>query len=130
MSTNKCKKCGNAFEVDESETWKKLCLPCWKLSKGYTTPNTKTASPKQPELLAKILALEGQLAESKVLGGKFQALYESSKGKIKELQLMLLLSQDPIPADMLRRVIMLCHPDKHGNSKASTEATKFLLSLR
>ena len=35
-----------------------------------------------------------------------------------------------IPADMLRRLIQLCHPDKHGGSAASTKATEYLLSLR
>lgn len=35
-----------------------------------------------------------------------------------------------IPADMLRRLIQLCHPDKHGGSAASTKATEYLLSIR
>lgn len=36
----------------------------------------------------------------------------------------------PIPPDMLRRLLQLCHPDKHGNSEAATVATQFLLRLR
>ncbi|MEN9503065.1 MAG: hypothetical protein RI964_2350 [Pseudomonadota bacterium] len=35
-----------------------------------------------------------------------------------------------IPADMLKRLIHLCHPDKHGGSKASTLATEWLLQQR
>lgn len=35
-----------------------------------------------------------------------------------------------IPADMLKRLIYLCHPDKHDSSKASSIATEWLLSLR
>lgn len=35
-----------------------------------------------------------------------------------------------IPEDMIDRLIRLCHPDKHKNSKASTEATQWLLSVR
>jgi hypothetical protein len=35
-----------------------------------------------------------------------------------------------IPADMLKRLIQLCHPDKHGSSKASTTATEWLLQQR
>lgn len=35
-----------------------------------------------------------------------------------------------IPPDMLKRLINLCHPDKHNNSKASTLATEWLLTLR
>ncbi len=35
-----------------------------------------------------------------------------------------------IPCDMLARLIRLAHPDKHGNSQASNEATSWLLSQR
>lgn len=37
---------------------------------------------------------------------------------------------DDVPKDMLRRLIMLCHPDKHNNSEMSKIATQYLLSLR
>ena len=36
----------------------------------------------------------------------------------------------PIAPDMLRRLIQLCHPDKHAGSEAATTATRFLLELR
>ena len=31
---------------------------------------------------------------------------------------------------MLRRLIQLCHPDKHQGSEAATVATRYLLALR
>ena len=31
---------------------------------------------------------------------------------------------------MLRRLIQLCHPDKHHGSEAATVATRYLLALR
>jgi len=36
----------------------------------------------------------------------------------------------PIEPGMLRRLIQLCHPDKHGNSEASNAATCYLLALK
>ena len=30
----------------------------------------------------------------------------------------------------IRGLLMLCHPDKHGNNKTSTEMTTWLLSVR
>jgi len=36
----------------------------------------------------------------------------------------------PIETTMLKRLIQLCHPDRHGNSEASNTATAWLLSLR
>lgn len=35
-----------------------------------------------------------------------------------------------IPPDMHRRLIQLCHPDKHGGSTAATEVTRWLLEVR
>jgi len=35
-----------------------------------------------------------------------------------------------ISGEMLRRLIQLCHPDRHGGSDAARKATTFLLSLR
>jgi hypothetical protein len=35
-----------------------------------------------------------------------------------------------VPPDMLKRLIQLCHPDKHDGSKASTTATEWLLQQR
>lgn len=39
-------------------------------------------------------------------------------------------SCDSIDHEMLSRLIRLCHPDKHGNSPASNEATSWLLAQR
>lgn len=36
----------------------------------------------------------------------------------------------PIDPAMLRRLIQLCHPDRHGGSEAATVATQYLLDLR
>lgn len=35
-----------------------------------------------------------------------------------------------IPADMHRRLIQLCHPDKHGGSSSANEVTRWLLEVR
>lgn len=35
-----------------------------------------------------------------------------------------------IDKDLLRRLIMLCHPDKHGGSEMSTNVTKILLEMK
>ncbi len=36
----------------------------------------------------------------------------------------------PIPPEMLRRLIHLCHPDKHQSSEAANIATRYLLALK
>ena len=37
---------------------------------------------------------------------------------------------EPIPADLLQLLLQLTHPDRHGNSAASTKATDWLLKQR
>jgi len=34
-----------------------------------------------------------------------------------------------IPKDLLKKIISLCHPDRHDNSKTSTEVTRVLIKL-
>lgn len=36
----------------------------------------------------------------------------------------------PIESDMLRRLIQLCHPDKHAGSESAGIATRYLLGLK
>lgn len=36
----------------------------------------------------------------------------------------------PIEPGMLRRLVQLCHPDKHQGSEAANIATRFLLDLK
>jgi len=56
--------------------------------------------------------------------------YLRTKGKSAPPARQLPAPAAPIPADMVRRLIQLCHPDRHGNSEASNTATRFLLQLR
>lgn len=76
-----CTQCGSTFERDASETWKRLCLPCWIATKA-DKPAPAPATPA------------------------------------------------PIDPTMLRRLIQLCHPDRHGGSEASHTATAWLLTQR
>lgn len=38
--------------------------------------------------------------------------------------------QQKLHPEWIKRLIRLCHPDKHGNSKLATEMTQWLLSMR
>lgn len=35
-----------------------------------------------------------------------------------------------IPEPMFRKLLMLCHPDKHNNSETATEVTRWLIAER
>jgi hypothetical protein len=104
-----CRQCGNEFYADQP--WKRVCFDCWKESKkqsGQWRGGTSQGWPGQDH--HEMLAL---------------------KAKIASLEWQLLAAQaSSIPPDMLRRIIQLCHPDKHNNSAAATEATQWLLKQR
>lgn len=87
----RCTSCGEWFFADVD--WKKICLPCWKLSKGID-PNKSRR--------------------------KFHQPWEFKPPPHAPV----------IDAEMLRRLIHLCHPDKHNNSQAAQLATQWLLEQR
>jgi hypothetical protein len=91
MQRKLCRQCGDIFFADE--TWKKICITCWKLSKGIKSKN-----------------------------------YYEQDSSFSNFTFT--PPPQPIDADMLKRLIYLCHPDKHSNSQASTLATDWLLKQR
>jgi len=56
--------------------------------------------------------------------------YLARKGKAAPTARATAPAAEPIPADMLRRLVQLCHPDKHQGSEAATIATRYLLALK
>ncbi|MBV5297435.1 MAG: hypothetical protein JZU64_04660 [Rhodoferax sp.] len=56
--------------------------------------------------------------------------YLQTKGRTESPRVQVRIVVEPIPADMLKRLVYLVHPDKHANSEASNIATKYLLQLR
>ena len=77
--------------------WAKQCLPCWRDRRN---------------------------------GGQADDDLTRARERIKELEWELKAASRSTPgldATMRRRLIQLCHPDKHRGSVASQEATKWLL---
>ena len=115
-----CRQCGNTFFADQP--WKRVCFDCWKESKkqsgqwrggteGFVYTDAAWAKMEVARLRQENQALDRQVAALQ------EALYSKA-------------NYSAIPPDMLRRIIQLCHPDKHNNSPAATEATQWLLKQR
>jgi hypothetical protein len=56
--------------------------------------------------------------------------YLTSKGKTAPTTAARLVLPTPIDPTMLRRLVQLCHPDRHSNSDAANTATRYLLALK
>lgn len=108
-----CEACGDTFTRALGEGWKRLCLSCWKVS-----PAAKKAARD------KLAQLTAELAETRA---------ERDRLRLRVLALELDGQQakpEGIPPEMLRRLVRLCHPDRHGGSEAANEATAWLLAQR
>ena len=99
-----CTSCGSTFWRDPAESWKTLCLDCWRDSKAKTD--------RQADNLQ--IRLDKALIENAMLHRKLARL-EASSG---------------IPPEMLARLIRLAHPDRHQGSEAANIATAWLLAQR
>ena len=108
-----CEACGDPFTRAPGECWKRLCLTCWKAS-----PAAKKAARD------KLAQLTAELAEVRA---------ERDRLRLRVLKLELdgqRAKPENIPPEMLRRLVRLCHPDRHGGSEAANEATAWLLAQR
>lgn len=52
-----CTDCGQHFQRKTDETWKRLCLPCWRKSKGIVTAAAPGPAPIEPTRIRQLLQL-------------------------------------------------------------------------
>lgn len=111
-----CDLCGQHFERQPSEGWKRKCQPCWQAGKRGAPAGARRIGGKSEvdHLREQIECLRAELSIARMAAG------------IARMN----ASPAALPADMLRRLLHLCHPDKHGNSRAATTATQWLLEQR
>lgn len=105
-----CEECGDTFIRAPGESWKRLCLSCWK-----ATPAAKKAARD------KLAQLTAELSEVRA---------ERDCLRLRVLTLEHADTPPPIPPEMLRRLVRLCHPDRHDGSEAANVATAWLLAQR
>ena len=101
--------CGNYYD---DEGYKTSCKNCFAVKK------------RQEEKNLKELVVELRMEISK--------LNSKNDGLIRQLKLEQMLNKPSKPSfdsEMLRRLIHLCHPDKHSNSEMSNIAFKYLRAM-
>lgn len=114
--TKLCRSCWREFTPIKH--YYPLCLDCYKKTRSeVTTPATGIAAAYDLRAM-RIRKLESELAELEAMLSETTEYYSD------------LVQEAAIPAPVLRQLIQLAHPDRHGSSKASTEATQWLLDYR
>lgn len=136
MLTKTCCDCHEPFEVEEAKAWATRCLPCWI-----------ALQERQGKKKVEALQAEVDYWRNRANGGpvntatidELQRKLDRAQSEIIRLQLALMTARNQsqsrhsgpaIPAEMLRRLIQLAHPDRHGGSEAATKATRWLLEQR
>ena len=116
-----CPTCGDEFRPQRDHYWQ--CQPCWHKHAANVTAIARKG--RVDDLLQEREILKQRLAER--------------EAEIQRLQCALLEARfcpqgsPKLPADIteqIPRLLQLCHPDKHGNSASSTQATAWLLKMR
>ena len=114
-----CVGCGAAFRREDDEDWKTLCVPCFKKSKRATEPVAADTHWRDRALRA-----EKQVESLKEEIADWQRDYNQLLAEQCESDI------DRELAEQLPRLLLVCHPDKHGNSQAATKVTQWLLDVR
>ena len=136
-----CVGCGAKFV---GRSWHTHCHACYRYIKSDSdTPR------RDPEAELRLLRAELEMIRQELI--QERTAYLESVGRLAALEracidlkterdlwmeryykaLATRSSQRPaIPPHVLRRLLWLCHPDRHGDSEAATSATAWLLSQR
>ena len=96
-----CKQCGAAFQRDDGQEWKLLCLDCWRARK-------RQERAREAELQQEVEQLRRSLANA---------------------QRKAALVKPQLDRRFIKRIVSLTHPDKHGGSETATEVTQQLLAI-
>lgn len=120
MYMKECGKCGGLFEYNDGEEWKKICINCWRADKNKQ--NVKPAAAARGRLYEdvlqdRIVAYEKMISDLRVKNANLQR--DLAFGGVSQ----------KISKEDLKRIRMLVHPDKHGNSAMSNSMTQLINKL-
>ncbi|QXP83016.1 hypothetical protein [Methylococcus sp. Mc7] len=113
----KCPECGAEFYRDAA--WKRICLPCYLAKKRARNPNARG------DICEALYAERARRRKAERDLGAAQ-----TRVLLLEVELHNARRQTGIEPQMLKRLIQLCHPDRHGGSRAAQTATDWLLRQR
>lgn len=118
MDSAACQRCGAWFERDAA--WKVICRHCWEATHERATC-AKCGEPFYRDAAWKRVCF-------RCYRGNNSSGYQRRDPPPREPP----PSEDGgvIPPHVLRALIQLCHPDKHGGSDTANRVTQWLLQQR
>jgi hypothetical protein len=98
-----CATCMGPFARKEEESYRAMCIPCFKEMQGWTLNQSDQS----------LIVLQSALKKSLTTNVKLKRQAKKLVGKLPYRDLMI-----------------LCHPDKHNGSKKATETFQKLVDLK
>ena len=130
-----CASCHAPFHADED--WKTLCLACFKRSKATPIQRAcvdcgETFTAKATwQTLCRDCYLDRKNDERQQLAAALDLVATLRRElDAKRFELSRRPIERTIPLEQWRRLVQLCHPDRHGNSEAANQATRWLMEVR
>ena len=134
-----CASCYAPFHADED--WKTLCLACFKRSKAAPIQRAcadcgEAFTAKATwQTLCRDCYLDRKHDERQQLEAERDAALDlvailRRELDAKQLELSIRPIERAVPLEQWRRLVQLCHPDRHGNSEAANQATRWLMEVR
>jgi len=153
-----CQTCSKPF--GQEEAWMDQCPICFKQSKGYKLLKgdlafaclqdeverlrAARANPASPEddgeseslneevqaLRERIETLEGSVAKWRLKARTLKGEVERWRAEAQRVSPQPVSNAPAFDLPLLRKLILLCHPDKHQNNATATEVTAWLLNQK
>ena len=152
------RQCTCGADITHRPDWQSLCYPCWlranphrahgagrayatgqrpqaaDAGRAYTPgPTPTTTAPGYDALRADYVRVQDSLVRAVAELARVTAQRDAAQRQAAELLRRTRDGNAPAPATFsgyLRKLIQLCHPDKHAGSETANEVTAWLLSQR
>lgn len=137
MITKNCITCGAPFEVSPSRHYYVRCPSCFRdhIRDPGGEPQSSSDAASLKVSFDALVREHGRMARvERELKNQVRAQSElilSLQNEIYDLEVALQsrsAKSAEIPAEIKRRLVSLCHPDRHGNSQLANRVTVWLLS--
>lgn len=119
--TKTCPTC-DLPHVPPENSRARTCLPCWKLAQSFDLTKSDEAH-QRLALHTRKLAAESESLATQV--AKLREEVASLRARASQPA-----AAQPLAPDLLKTLISLCHPDRHGGSATATAATQALIAMR
>lgn len=123
-----CSDCGKGFFREEDETWKTLCLPCFKRSKNSERQELEQANSRALAAENAAANLRGQLQQAHAEIQHFFEMATERQAEVNALRERASIADGLY--EHLPRLRQLCHPDRHNGSLAANNASQWLNAIR